>query len=69
MADITKSEWQEWRELRETKEIIVRAKSFRLSYLIGIVGMPRGERDFVVDGTMGMDLIIDMLENIHKEVG
>ena len=67
MADITQSEWAEWREQRATKEIIQRAKEFRLSYILGIGGMPKEKRSEVVDSWLGMELIIDMLENIHKE--
>lgn len=67
MADITKSEWMEWRELQATKEIIRRAKEFRLLYILGIGGMPRDERLATVDSWLGMELIIDMMENIHKE--
>jgi hypothetical protein len=29
--------------------------------------MPRDERLATVDSWMGMDLIIDMMENIHRE--
>ena len=67
MVDITKSEWQEWRELQATREIIRRAKEFRLSFILGIGGMPKEKRSEVVDSWLGMELIIDMLENIHKE--
>lgn len=67
MADITQSEWVEWREQRATKEIIQRVKEFRLSYILGIGGMPKEKRSEVVDSWLGMELIIDMLENIHKE--
>ena len=68
MADlINQEEWQEWRELRATREIIRRAKEFRLSYILGIGGMPRDNRLETVDSWMGMELIIDMMENIHRE--
>ena len=67
MADITQSEWVEWREQRATQEIIQRVKEFRLSYILGIGGMPKEKRSEVVDSWLGMELIIDMLENIHKE--
>jgi len=64
---INQEEWQEWRELRATREIIRRAREFRLSYILGIGGMPRDERLAIVDSWMGMELIIEMMENIHKE--
>ena len=67
MDNITREEWQEWRELSSTREIIRRAKEFRLSYILGIGGMPREKRNETVDCWLGMELIIDMMENIHRE--
>ena len=69
MADVTPSEWQEWRELRETKEIIRLAEEFRLSFILGIGGMPKEMRSEVVDSWLGMGLIIDMMKDIHREGG
>ena len=68
MAEITQAEWQEWRELEATREIIKRAKEFRLNYILGIGGMPKEQRNEVVDSWLGMEMIIDMMENIHREV-
>ncbi len=67
MTDITQEEWKDWRELRATREIISRAKEFRLNYILGIGGMPEEKRNGVVDSWLGMEMIIDMMENIHKE--
>lgn len=65
--DITKDEWSEWREMRTTRAIVERIREFRASYLVGIIGVQRDRRVEYVDIINGMDLIIDMIENVHKE--
>lgn len=69
MIDITKEEWSEWRELRTTRAIVERIREYRLGYIMGITGIQRDRRIEYVDILEGMDLIIDMVENIHKEGG
>jgi hypothetical protein len=65
--DITKEEWSEWRELRTTRAIVERIREYRIAYLFGITGIQRDRRIEYVDILEGMDLIIDMIENVHKE--
>jgi hypothetical protein len=67
MDKLTKEEWSDWRELTATKTILNRMKEFRMLYLLGVLAVSRGGRDEVVDSVIGMDLIIDIVDNIHKE--
>lgn len=65
--DVTKEEWEEWREMHTTRAIIDRLREFRMNYLVGIVGTPKERRNETVDSIIGMDLIIEIIENVHRE--
>ena len=68
MPDLTKEEWLEWYDYPATREIIRRIEDFRMQYLIGVLAVSRDERLGQIDSIIGMDLVIDMIKNIYKEV-
>lgn len=67
MNDITKDEWEEWASMPQTRAVIKKIEEFIMSYICGYSGMPRELWMPRLDQAMGMNLIIEMIKEIHKE--
>ena len=66
-ADITKEELSEWRDLRTTRLVLAHIAEFRNQTLVGVLSISRDKRDEQIDLVNGMDMVIEIMMNIHKE--
>lgn len=64
---VTKEELKDWRELDATRFVLDRVTDFRNQTFIGVLSVGRDKRDEQIDLVNGMDMVIEMLRNIHME--